>query len=102
MVARGGVGNPFLITQINHYLDTGELLPSPSVIQQAIWAEDLANKVIDQKGEIVGVRELRGIIPHFFSGFPGYKKVRNEIATKTHTKEQLMRVLHGIQDRGTC
>lgn len=102
MVARGGVGNPFLVTQINHYLDTGELLPSPSVIQQAIWAEDLANKVIDQKGEIVGVRELRGIIPHFFSGFPGYKKVRNEIATKTHTKEQLMRVLHGIQDRGTC
>ena len=102
MVARGGVGNPYLVTQINHYFDTGEILPNPDVITQAKYAEEFSNKLIELKGEVVAVRELRGIVTHFFAGFPGFKKVRNEIATKTHTEEQLMRVLHGIQERGSC
>jgi tRNA-dihydrouridine synthase B len=31
MVARGGLGNPFLFREIEHYLATGELLPPPSM-----------------------------------------------------------------------
>ena len=31
MVARGAKGNPWIFKQITHYLDTGELLPRPSV-----------------------------------------------------------------------
>jgi nifR3 family TIM-barrel protein len=31
MVARGGLGNPFLCREIEHYLKTGELLPPPSL-----------------------------------------------------------------------
>lgn len=102
MVARGGVGNPFLVTQIQHYLETGEDLPKPDIVQQAKWAMEYSQKLIDLKGEFVAVKELRGIIPHFFSGAPGYKKVRNEIAMNTYTKEQLFRVLNGIILRGNC
>ena len=31
MVARGAKGNPWIFKQITHYLETGELLPRPSV-----------------------------------------------------------------------
>ncbi|MDY5441293.1 MAG: tRNA dihydrouridine synthase DusB [Candidatus Enteromonas sp.] len=102
MVARGAVGNPYLVTQIKHYMETGEELPNPDVVQQAKWALEYSQKLIDLKGEFVAVRELRGIIPHFFSGAPGYKKVRNEIAMNTYSKEQLFRVLNGIILRGNC
>lgn len=102
MVARGAVGNPFLITQIAHYLETGESLPDPSVVQQAEWAKEFANMLIDLKGEFTAIKELRGIIPKFFSGFPGYKKVRNEIAMNTYSKERLFAVLEGIQKRERC
>lgn len=44
MVARGGVGNPFLVKQIDHYLKTGEELPNPTVSQQAEWAIQYAEK----------------------------------------------------------
>ena len=31
MVARGAKGNPWIFRRINHYLDTGEILPGPSI-----------------------------------------------------------------------
>lgn len=33
MVARGAKGNPWLFGRINHYLDTGEVLPGPSMAE---------------------------------------------------------------------
>ncbi len=102
MVARGGVGNPFLLTQINEYLETGKLLPDPSVSQQAEWALQYAKRLAEEHGEPVATRELRGIIPHFFSGFPGYKKVRVQIASSLTTMDQLQKILKGIQEREHC
>ena len=102
MVARGGVGHPFLVTQINRLLEGGVRLPDPDPKQQALWAEEYAKKVISLRGEAVGVKELRSTLPHFFSGFPGYKKIRNMVATSLTTEDQMMRLLHGIQDRGEC
>lgn len=102
MVARGGVGNPFLLTQINEYLETGNLLPEPTVKQQAEWALEYAKKLCEEHGESVAMRELRGIIPHFFSGFPGYKKVRVQIASSLTTMNQLEKILEGIKSREHC
>lgn len=99
MVARGGVGNPYLVTQINHYLDTGELLPNPGVLTQVDYAEQFSNMLIDQFGEAVAVRMLRGILPHFFAGFPGYKKLRVTITTTLNTKDDIDRILKGIREK---
>lgn len=99
MVARGGEGNPFLVTQINHYLDTGELLESPGVLKQVEYAETLSNMLIEQFGEYVAVRELRGILPHFFSGFEGHKKLRMVIATTLNTKEDITKILNGVKNK---
>ena len=99
MVARGGLGNPYLVTQINHYFETGEKLPSSDVLNQVGYAEEFAKKLIAQKGEIIAIRELKGLIPHFFSGFPGYKKIRMEIVTNVQTPTQLFTLLGSIKTR---
>lgn len=98
MVARGGLGHPFLITQINHYLDHGELLPDPSKAQQIVWAEEFIDRLVALKGESVAVKELRGIIPHFLTGYPGFKAARVEIA-KAESKKQLSAILAGLKAR---
>ena len=102
MVARGGVGHPFLVSQINHYLDTGVRLPDPSVIDQARYALDFAYRLIALKGEEIAVRELRGILPHFFSGYPGFKKLRNEIAMNIKTVRDIELLCSGVISRGSC
>ena len=98
MVARGGVGNPYLITQIDHYFKTGERLPDPTGLQQVEYAEQFAKMLIDLKGEEIAIRELRGILPHFFFGNPGYKKLRVFVASKMTTKADLEAALNGYKE----
>ena len=96
MVARGGMGHPYLVTQINEYLDNGVLLENPSLKTQIGYALDFANRLIAYKGEYIAVNELRGLIPHFLSGFKGYKAIRNNIAMHVKTKEDLFAILNGL------
>jgi nifR3 family TIM-barrel protein len=102
MVARGGLGNPFLVTQINQILDTGHYDPHPDVITQVGYAADFSKHLIALKGEYIAIKELRGLVPHFFSGFPGYKKIRAEIAMNINTEADLLALLDGIKKRQGC
>ena len=102
MVARGGLGNPYLITRINRFLEDGVLLPEPTVLEQVEYAERFAKMLIAEKGEIIAVKELRGLVPHFFSGFPGYKKIRGEISQNMIHSSDLFALLDGIRQRQSC
>ena len=97
MVARGGVGNPKLITQINTYFETGEKLPDATPVEQLQYAREFSKQLIGMRGEAVGVRELRGLLPPFFRGFPGYKKIRNSLAMYMTTLEDLENIFHGVE-----
>jgi nifR3 family TIM-barrel protein len=99
MVARGGLGNPRLVTNIQNLLDGKELLPLPTVLEQTEWAEEFSKNLVENEGVRVAVMQLRGLIPHFFSGFPGYKKIRGEISMNIKTYEDLMVILEGIKNR---
>jgi tRNA-dihydrouridine synthase B len=99
MVARGGLGNPRLITNINHLYKGEAKEGDPTVYEEVEWARDFAKRLVEQKGEKVALMQLRGLIPHFFSGFPGYKKIRAEIAMNIKTFDDLTRILDGIENR---
>ena len=97
MVARGGVGNPYLVTQIDHYFKTGEKLPSPTVRDQLAYARSYASMLIRMKGEEMAIRELKGILPHFFSGFPGYKKIRVSLTTNMSNEKEMEAIFNGAE-----
>ncbi len=100
MVARGAVGRPNLITDINEYLATGHYSVSPSVLQATEWAEEFAKKLIAYEGERLAVMQLRGIIPHFFNGFPGYKRIRQAISENVKTLDDLEKIFNSVRTRG--
>ena len=97
MVARGGLGNPFLVTQIDHYFKTGERLPDPTPADQLRYARRFAEMLIDLKGEDRAINELRGILPHFFHTFPGYKKIRMAFATGMRSRMDMEAIFHGAE-----
>ncbi|MCI7068131.1 MAG: tRNA-dihydrouridine synthase [Mollicutes bacterium] len=99
MVARGGVGNPELVTNINRLLNGEELLPPPSIYQDADYALQFARKLCDYLGERDGAMMLRGLLPKFFTGFPGYKKIRAEISMNIKSYSDIERILNGIKMR---
>ncbi len=94
MVARGGMGNPFLIKQIDHYFKTGERLDNPSLDEQMMFCTELADDFIADKGEFLGMKMYRTIAPKFFSGFPNSKSLRNKLVLELNTKDDLIRILN--------
>ena len=97
MVARGAMGNPYLITQIDHYFKTGEILPRISLNQQLEYLKEYANKLIDLKGEDVAIRELRGIAPHFLKGYPNLKKYRVKLTMEMTSLNDLLNIIDDIK-----
>ena len=93
MVARGGVGNPFLIKQINYYFETGEKLPCPTLIEQCNYCLELAKSMIEEKDEFTAMRIYRSIAPKFFSGFPNSKTLRTVLATSLTDYQSLVRII---------
>lgn len=98
MVARGGIGNPFLLKQINTYLETGERLPDPSLKEQINYCLALARKVIEEKGEEVGMRIYRSIAPKFFNGFKNSKKYKTRLVTELVSYDSLNQILKDLAE----
>lgn len=94
MVARGGVGNPTLITQIKEYFETGKIIESPSLETQKQYCLELAKGFADEYGEEQGMRIYRSIAPKFFQGFPNSKELRTNLVQKLVSIKSLEEILN--------
>ncbi|MBE6528464.1 MAG: tRNA-dihydrouridine synthase family protein [Thermoplasmata archaeon] len=99
MVARGGVGNPFLCRQIDEYYRTGRKLENPTVHQQIEWCIQLTDMLIGEKGEDCAIRKLRSIAPKFVSGCHRCREYRLRLATETVDRGHLVSILNEIDSR---
>ena len=79
MVARGAKGNPWLFGRINHNLDTGEVLPGPSMAEIKAMILRHGRMLVQFKGEGVAMREMRGHMAWYTKGMPHSATLRNEI-----------------------
>ena len=88
MVARGAKGNPWIFSQLNHYLETGELLPGPDgkEIREMILRH--SRMLAQYKGEKPAMRQMRGHVAWYTKGLPNSAAMRNEI-NQVETMEEL-------------
>lgn len=80
MVGRTAMGNPYIFQQINHYLETGEILPDLTFADKLKVAHDHLTRLANLKGETIAVREFRGLAPHYLRGTAGAAKIRGAVA----------------------
>lgn len=98
MVARGGIGNPYLLKQIEQYYKDGTRLESPSLKKQLEWCYELGCKIAEDKGEASGMRIYRAIAPKFVIGIPNAKKYKNRLCTELIDLKSLKVILKDIAD----
>ena len=79
MVARGTQGNPWIFKEINHYLDTGELLPRPGAEEICETILRHARMQVELRGEVPGIREMRKHVAWYTTGLPHSAALRNEV-----------------------
>ena len=82
MIGRATYGRPWIFREVRHYLDTGEVLPQPSVTERVAIAKEHLAKSIEVKGERVGVLEMRRHLSNYFKGLPNFKDTRMRLVTE--------------------
>lgn len=92
MIGRAAEGNPWIFKRTLKYLETGELLPEPSQREKMELALKHLDMLVEDKGEFIGVREMRKHLGWYTKGMPNSSELRVRI-NKTEGKEQLRELL---------
>lgn len=80
MIGRGAQGRPWIFRQINHYLDTGETLPSPAIMEFRASVLAHLQDLYEFYGMDKGVRIARKHIQWYTHDLCGGKKFWLEIS----------------------
>ena len=98
MIGRATYGRPWIFREVRHYLDMGETMPQPSVVERVAIAKEHLAKSIEVKGERVGVLEMRRHLSNYFKGLPNFKDTRMKLVTLNDPAE-LFATIDSIEEK---
>ena len=96
MIGRGAQGNPWVFREVIHFLETGEKLSPPTLLERAEKMAEHLKLLILYKGEYRGVQEARKHMAWYIKGMKGGARLR-EIINRAETKEDMLGVINLIR-----
>ena len=81
MIGRAAQGRPWIFREILHFLQTGQLLPAPSVLEVRSWLLAHLQDHYALYGPYTGVRSARKHIGWALKGLPGGEALRQRLNT---------------------
>jgi tRNA-dihydrouridine synthase B len=98
-VARGTLGNPWLVSRISKFLSDGVLEDPPDDIERIIMAYRHCAALIEYKGERVGANESRRHLGHYTKGMRDSAPFRaqlSQVTSKTEVAQVLSQLAQSI------
>lgn len=92
MVGRAACGNPWLIKE----LVTG-VKQDINIDERMSMLIEHTNKLVNLKGEYIGVREMRGQAGWYLSGLPYNNRIK-DLLVQSKTKDEIIRIVNKYQD----
>ncbi|MDA9619515.1 tRNA dihydrouridine synthase DusB [Alphaproteobacteria bacterium] len=89
MIGRGAYGKPWFLSQVIHYLKTGEKLPDPDLPMIKIIMTDHYLSMLDYYGEDAGKKIARKHISWYTKGLHDSAAFRQKVNRLTETNEVL-------------
>ncbi len=89
MIGRGTFGNPWIFKKISHFLETGKKLPEISITQKFETLKKHISLELEEKPEIVAIRELRKPISWYTKGLKNSSEFRDKINQIDNVSELL-------------
>jgi tRNA-dihydrouridine synthase B len=87
MIGRATFGRPWIFREIRHYLDTGGILPEPTVDEKADLALLHLDKSLEHKEGKAALLEMRRHLSNYFKGLPNFKETRLRLLTSLDIDE---------------
>lgn len=98
MVGRAALGNPWVVKQMVHYLETGEELPAMSPRDKIDVAIEHLHRLVALKGDREATREFRTQAHYYLKGIPRSSKVKVAI-NETESSEVVIAMLNEFADQ---
>ncbi len=92
MIGRGAIGNPWIFEQTRHYLETGELIPDPTLQDRLELTAEQLRKSVEHQGERYGVIIMKKHYGQYLKGIRNGKKLRLELM-KYDTMDPILEIL---------
>ena len=92
MIARGALGNPWIIKNTVHYLETGELLPEPTKQDKIDMIKKHLNYLLEIKPEKVAILEMRTEASYYLKGLPGATPYKIKLF-QAKTKDEFVKII---------
>ncbi len=97
MIGRGAIGNPWIFSQIIHYLQTGEVLERPSNLEKIEIIKEHYNLAVEKKGEEVAVKEMRKYLAYYTKNMKNSSEFRNMV-NRLENKSDVIQALNDYFD----
>jgi nifR3 family TIM-barrel protein len=98
MIGRATVGRPWIFRDIRHYLNTGEILPEPTVNEKADLALRHLEKSLEFKEGKRAIYEMRRHLSNYFKGLPHFKETRLKLLTAIEV-DDIKIIINEIRER---
>ena len=92
MIGRATLGNPWIIKEIVHYLDTNELLPKPTNTEKIEMIKTHYNLLKKYSNTTHALLEIRTHALWYLKGIPGTKEIKAKIC-QAKTEEEFMNII---------
>lgn len=87
MIGRGVLGNPWLIKQLDKYLNEGIIIPGPTDTERIDMAIRHLKNLSEQKCEKLAVLEIRNHIAWYLKGIKGSSEIKNLVYKTTNIND---------------
>lgn len=98
MIGRATIGRPWIFRRIKHYMETGELLPEPSVGEQIDILKQQIELSMEWIDEVRGILHMRRHMAAMFKGLPDFRNLRIEML-QCNSKTELWDIFSRIEER---
>ena len=92
MIGRGAMGNPWIFEQIKYFIENNNKMPRPDNEEKYEIIKQHIELNIKEKGEIVGINEMRKNISAYTKNMPEASKFRDEVNHITNADELIDKV----------
>ena len=86
MVGRGAIGNPWIFERSHHYIETGELLPEPTVEDRIELCSEQLRRSVEHHGEHYGVIIMKKHYAQYLKGVRNSRQLRAAIMEEKEMK----------------
>lgn len=83
-IGRGALGNPYIFKQLEHYFETGEILPPQTLSEKIEALKSHLNSEISHRGEENGIKFFRKFYPYYIKGIRGGGTYRGKLVTENN------------------